>query len=132
MAKRGQFGAHSGLLASQVIQSTTAEWTGDGTNNREIGLGDDYDLVLVFENRSQGVTDHMAMCYALGGLYGTFSMKVAGTVAHVSGASSDTHWQGKMTGADASKILLGNNGGSGYGTNRDTVDYRAIGFKLPA
>lgn len=130
MAKRGGFGAFSGLVASQVIQGTTVDWAGDDAHDREIDLGADYDVVLVFENRNVSGGWHLSMAYALGDLYGLFYNPGVDT-NHMSGTDGAARWQGKMTGADANKILLGSDGTSNQGTNKSGVNYRALGLKLP-
>lgn len=130
MAKRGRFGAFSGILETGVVKSTVVDWTGDDANDREIDLGDDYDLVLVFAQSAFGSAERLGTAYAVRAFYGIYYNDTTNYIKHLLGAIADTYWQGKMTGADANKIKLGSSGASQEGCNRNTGSYRAVGLKL--
>lgn len=133
LTPRGKFGAYSGILASEaaVCASKILDYTGDDANDRDIDLGDDYDIVLIFEDSNLVSANHLAMAYAVRDVKGCFIQVGSSTsVSHSTGSSSDTYWKGKLTGADANKIRLGGNGASPYGTNASGVDYRVLGLKL--
>lgn len=132
LTPRGKFGAFSGVIETGVSKHTTVDYTGDGTNNREIDLGDDYDLVLIFLVGTDPSGNHMALAYALRtGVWGGFRFLWGSQwIRHDSGANIDNFWQGKMSGADANKIMLSAVGDDQYGTNRTGRDYRVLGLKL--
>lgn len=114
-----------------VVKAIDHTWEGDGTTDREIDLGDDYDEIRIYyeENGAYNV-NHLAMAYAFRTTYGT--MKHDGTAQHVmhySQASSGNYFKGKMTGGDSSKLLLGGSGGAGT-TNENGKTFRAIGLKF--
>ena len=122
-------GGGGGGVVSKAIDHT---WEGDNTNSREIDLSDDYDLVLIFleEDKNSNV-NHLAMAYAFKNVYGVFVEGGAtNDTKHLAMASSDTYWQGKMTGADANKILLSATGNDGRGTNYTGRTYRLVGLKF--
>jgi hypothetical protein len=130
-AGRGKFGAYSGILSSGVAKSIVVDWAGDETDNRVIDLGDDYDLVLVFEDTDVGSASHLAMAHALQTVYGVFIHDNSTTATlHRTGSGGAAYWQGKMSGVDANKIKLGSDGSDVHGTNAFGISYRAIGLKL--
>lgn len=130
-ARRGRFGAFSGVFETGVAKSTVVDWTGDDTNDREIDLGDDYDVVLVFPRAGHGALAHLCTAYALRDIYGAYIFAtVVNAVTHTSGSHGETYWQGKMSGADVNKIQLSKVGNSPYGTNASGVTYRALAVKL--
>lgn len=108
-------------------------WEGDGTDDREIDLGDDYDLILIFLEESKAVNvDHLALAYAFRTAYGVMPNTSAAPnpVRHYSMAAADAFFQGKMTGGDADKIKLGSSGGVTSGVNVDGETYRLVGMKF--
>lgn len=131
MVARGKFGAFSGVFETGVAASALVEWSGDDANDREIDLGVECDLVLIFEKEVASTLAHLCMAYALGDVYGVFIFStVVDAVVHSSLSAAATYFQGKMAGADATKIKLSGVGTSPYGTNAAGKDYRALGFKL--
>jgi hypothetical protein len=130
-ARRGRFGAFSGILETGVGASKVLDYVGDDANDREIDLGDDYDVVLVIEDSNVATANHLALAYAIRDAYGVFfyfSSTPAAT--HRCGSGGSQYWQGKMSGVDANKIKLGIGGASPYGTNASGVNYRVLGLKL--
>jgi hypothetical protein len=114
----------------KVIDHT---WEGDGSTNRVIDLGDDYDLILVWREEDDDTdTDHPAMAYAFGTCYGHFmnqSSPAAAAHRGQAGLLSNQSWQGKLFGGDANKIKLGTSG-AGNTFNGSAKTYRLVGFKF--
>jgi len=106
-------------------------WEGDDNNDREIDLGDDYDFILIFlEESKDQIDNHLFLAYALRTCYGLAWNTATSIVRNRTMAPVDILFQGKMTGADANKILLGSTGNSDAGTNSSGWTYRLIGFKF--
>ena len=108
-------------------------YSGTGANNREIDLGDDYDLVLIFSDSSlAGNADHCAMAWAYKTSYGCFSNTGASNdVRSRVAASANTYFQGKMfTSGDEDKIKLGSGGTQQEGTNLSGRDFRIMGLQF--
>lgn len=108
-------------LVEKMIDHT---WEGDGLDDREIDLGDDYDLIFIFYEEATSGMSTWGIAYAFKTVYGI----VGETSETMSGANDN--FQGKMDGADINKIKLGGNAGSTVGTNRSSKSYRLIGFKF--
>jgi hypothetical protein len=114
-----------------VVKAIDHTWEGDGANDRVIDLGDDYDFILVWQEEDGAYnTDHCAMPYAFKNCYGNFYEHSTDRTSHNSMTSANSHWQGKMTGADASKIKTGTLGSSIRGTNYSGYTYRLLGLKF--
>jgi hypothetical protein len=76
--------------------------------------------------------DHLNMGYAFRSCYGAF-FEWGGTCHDCRNrtmSTADVYFQGKMTGADASKIKLGTSGSDAVGSNKDSWTYRLIGLKF--
>ena len=122
--------AAAGGVVEKFLRKT---YTGDGTNIRQIDLGDDYDVVEVRikdGNRGPGL-GQLVLAWASGTSYGVTrhdggSQKVLASL----GASANASFKGKMTGADANKIELGTSGTWDQGTNQSGVDYEVLGWKF--
>ena len=108
------------------------DYTGDDSHNRVIDLGDDYDVVCIItgEGHSYNST-HPAVAFACRDYYYTFvSNNILAGVRHYANAPSNSNFQGKMSGADATKIKLGSTGTKQDGTNDGTKVYRIYAFKF--
>jgi len=120
----------AGGVVEKFLRKT---YTGDGTNLREIDLGDDYDLVEVRikdGNRGAGL-GHLVLAWASGTSYGVMRHDGGATKMLSSlGASAAASFKGKMTGADANKIQLGSSGSWDQGTNQSGTDYEVLGWKF--
>lgn len=114
---------------SRVLEFT---WAGDGTDDREIDLGDTYDLVMVWASGSfDPMTTHMAMAYAFGQYtYGLFRQDGAsGRALHCVGAGADYYWQGRAS-TGPTLVRLGSMGSRPDGTNYVGRQYRALALKF--
>jgi hypothetical protein len=112
----------------KVIDHT---WEGDGNNDREIDLGDDYDLIFIWlEEDSAYNEDHNALAYAFKTVYANFYEHASYRTSHNCQADANYHWQGKMTGGDANKIKCGTGGSSNRGVNYSGYTYRLLGMKF--
>lgn len=120
--------------AMTVEKAIDHTWEGDNTNNREIDLGDDYDFILIHvEEDHASNSDHPGLAIAFRSLYGLFYNLASGTyVRHLSMATTNVNWQGKMFGGDITKIKLGSTGNAAIGLNLTGQTYRLIGFKFQA
>ena len=107
-------------------------YEGNDANNRELDLGDDYDLVLIFlEESMDGGATHLALAHAVKTTYGFFYHNGAATeTRHNAMAAGNGGWQGKMTGGDADKIKLGSVGAAAEGTNKSGWTYRILALKF--
>jgi hypothetical protein len=121
-------GGGGGAIEATVIH----DYTGDNTHNREIDLGDDYDLIFVVTRDSRAASvDHAAWGYAIQTVYGY--MREDGPNArmqHWAMGAGNSYFQGKMTGADANKVKLGSNGPLAAGLNVAGNLYRIVGLKF--
>ncbi|MHC4713644.1 MAG: hypothetical protein ACYTAN_10310 [Planctomycetota bacterium] len=114
-----------------VAGSVDHTWEGDGSNDRPIDLGDDYDLIFIFlEEPAVAAANHPAMAYAFREAYGHFYEDSLSKAIHLAMSSADPYWQGKMTGGDATKVKLGSGGGSTIGVNAVGKTYRLVGIKF--
>lgn len=114
-----------------VTKMIDHSWPGDSTDNREIDLLDEYDLIFIFREAGSTGSDHMAMAYAFRDEYGAFLESTSHAGAqHGSRSNVLFAWQGKMTGGDATKIKLGSAGTNLRGANVVSETYRLIGFKF--
>jgi len=105
-------------------------YEGNGTNNRELDLGDDYDEVRIYlEENKDYIADHLAEAYAIGTTYGISLHRSGSDVEHRSMGICNEMWQGKMTGGDVNKIKLGSNAGYDFGTNENGWTYRIVAKK---
>ncbi len=123
-------------LAGEVIGGklgdfAVVDYTGDGTNSREIEIGFVPDFVLVVtRDNYTAATDHLGLAWAIRDAFGVLYELGASVVArHVANASGNAQWLG-IVGSPSTKIRLGSNGASTYGTNLTGVDYRVLAFKL--
>ena len=107
------------------------DYTGDDVLSREIDLGDDYDVVMITVNEDRGyVQDGLALAQAVRDQYWVLAnINSADAVRFFSLASADSMFQGKMTGADRTKIMLGSSNGSDT-TNKLGFDYRIRAYKF--
>lgn len=108
------------------------DYVGDGTGSRIIDLGDEYDEVEILLNESRAENnDSLVRAYALGTFFGTLVVQGSGSyVFRRSMANAVSYFQGKMTGADSTKIKLGNSGPEIRGTNVNGLNYRIIAQKF--
>lgn len=108
------------------------DYTGDGTNDRQVDLGVDCDAVEV---RSPGSfaanVSHLVCAHALRTAYSVCTNDgPAAKNQHRVGAAGDDYWQGKMSGANLTKIELGANGALASGTNVQGRAYRVLGYRF--
>lgn len=108
-------------------------YTGDGTNNRIIDLGDDFDEVYIYLERdivkeAHGLAQAWAIRQTYGIIFEDFDDKSAAAVMM---AGANAYWKGKLyTTGNESKIQLGSAGGNAWGTNKNTWTYRIIAKKF--
>ena len=107
------------------------DYTGDGSNSRELDLGDDYDFIEIRTRGSYASgTNHGPLGWALRDIYGCANENGAGGyMSHRTNAQADLLMQGKMTGGDVNKIKLGSSGTNSGGYNESGVDYRILARK---
>ena len=112
------------------------DYAGDSTDDREIDLGRDYTFVRVFGITADppGPTWHQPVLgWALADKSGVFSAPGTGVKrlqASVDNGNDEDLWQGKMTGADATKVKTGTNGAAQRGFNRTGKAYRIFGMRF--
>lgn len=124
--------ANTAKVSSVVTKVLIDTYEGNGSNNREINLGDDYDEIHIYleENRAADVY-HLSEAVAIGTYYsnrGNWVGNAWGDLTYSMGAS-DQYFQGKMTGGDVNKIKLGSVGTQLFGTNYNGFTYRIIAKK---
>lgn len=134
MALPGLFGtaigqdANGGVLGKSLIK----DYTGDGSANRKIDLGDDYDVVMVapvtdIENNSS----HAAFALAIRDQYSLMYEYGAGiTMRSKIGSYADAWWKGKV--AASNEIDLGTVGANAESTNRAGRTFRIFAMKFSA
>ncbi len=117
--------AAGGVLAERVV----VDYTGDGTNNRDIDLGMECDAVRIVPRTgySDG-SNHVTLAYADGTVYGCYYNGSSFKVGHASMASADGYIQGIQAGTD--NVRLGTSGSSPYGPNVNAALYTAIGYRF--
>lgn len=110
-------------------------YTGDGTNNRIIDLGDIYDEVHIYNNEpvdkeEAGCLRAWAVQQSYGLIYEDIDDKVA---AGETDGAADNFFQGKLfSPGDENKIKLGSNGTNKRGTNYSGWVYRIVAKKYRA
>jgi hypothetical protein len=114
-----------------VLKVIDHTWEGDGTNDREIDLGDDYDFIQIWQEEPGAYNaDHNGLAYAFRTCYGNIYEHATSRASHNAMSDANYHWQGKMSGADADKIKCGSGGSSIRGVNYSGYTYRLLGMKF--
>jgi hypothetical protein len=112
-----------------VILDHTYE--GDGTNDRLIDLGDDYDQGWIFmEEVLAGNVEHMALAHWFEDTYGVFENVAGGPTRHHAMSGGSIYFKGKDV--DPNKINVGGNGAAVGGCNTNGRTYRIVAYKYAA
>lgn len=111
------------------------KYTGDGTNNRELDLGDIYDEIHIYncesiDKEEAGELTAWAIRNTYGLIYEDLDDKVA---AGETDGAADNFFQGRMFSAgDENKIKLGSDASNKRGTNYNGWEYQIVAKKYRA
>ena len=118
-------------IVEEAIDHT---WPGDGTDDRVIDLGADYDMIRIWNEESRYYdVDHAVEATAFKTFYGIlYQDGVAEKTKHKQLAVANGTWQGKVAGGGGTTIKLGSNGTTATGLNVSGETYRLFALRFSA
>ena len=125
--------AFSASFGGVVERAIDFAYVGDGAQNRDLDLGDDYDLVFIWLEESQDITaNHLAWAYAFRECYGWAWQGAAADMRHRAMAAANLGFQGKRAAPNNNQVRLGNRVAPAQQVDCNFLswNYRLIGIKF--